>query len=133
MAMKNLKDVLEKLKVDDIMLPGENFPIDGTFDEMIEWLKYNDFVEDSNISRNFRKLVQTYNAMHKKIFLVCDLDNRMQIRIANTIKATISASNPVISINFYEKFIEYMISWPTGFDIINQEECNDWIKKILKR
>ena len=36
--LKNLKDViLEKLKVDDIIF-GVKFPIDGTFEEMIEFL-----------------------------------------------------------------------------------------------
>ena len=34
MVMKNLKDILEKLKVDDIVLTDEEFPIDGTLDDM---------------------------------------------------------------------------------------------------
>ena len=38
--MKNLRDIiLEKLKVDDISLVKKEFPIDGTINEIIEFLK----------------------------------------------------------------------------------------------
>ena len=43
MGMKNLKDtVLEKLKVDDIIL-GEKFPLDGTLEDMCEFLEEQGF------------------------------------------------------------------------------------------
>ena len=60
MAMKNLKDVLEKLKVDDIVL-GEKFPIDGTLDDISNFLKENNFKEIKMsatwelVQRNFLK------------------------------------------------------------------------------
>ena len=44
--MKTLKDtILEKLKVDDIILNKERFPIDGTIDDMIEFLDDTGFKE----------------------------------------------------------------------------------------
>ena len=44
--MKNLKDtIIEKIKVDDIILNKEEFPIDGTIDDMIEFLKDYGFVK----------------------------------------------------------------------------------------
>ena len=46
--MKNLKDtILEKLKVDDITL-NEEFPIDGTVEDMIEFLEDAGFKEVSS-------------------------------------------------------------------------------------
>ena len=41
MGMKNLVDVLEKLKIDDINL--NEFPIDGTIEEMIKFLEEKGF------------------------------------------------------------------------------------------
>lgn len=132
--MKSLRGIiLEKLKVDDIVLSGGNFPIDGDFDEMIEWLQDNGFVEDSNISLNFKQRIQAYNLLHNKIFSVYSLSTGKQIRIVNTIRDTISKRNPIISISFHENFIEYMISWPSGFHVMDKEECEYWIKKIIQK
>ena len=60
MAMKNLEDVLEKLKIDDIVIDKE-FPIDGTLDDMVKFLKHEGFEEIkmsatwNNIQKDFLK------------------------------------------------------------------------------
>ena len=44
--MKDLKDIIsEKLRVDDIVLSNKEFPIDGTVNDMIEFLKDAGFKE----------------------------------------------------------------------------------------
>ena len=43
MVMKNLKDVLEKLKVDDIII--DKFPIDGSIEDIIKFLIENGYKE----------------------------------------------------------------------------------------
>ena len=42
MGMKIIADIYEKLKVDDIVLT-EKFPIDGTIEEMMQFLEENGF------------------------------------------------------------------------------------------
>ena len=52
--MRTLKAVIsEKLKVDDIILNEEKFPIEGTMDDMIKFLEENGFVA-ADESHNYK-------------------------------------------------------------------------------
>ena len=85
--MKNLKDVLEKLKVDDIVI--EKFPIDGTLDNMVEFLKERNFKEISNDFNNY--LYNAFEDAKKKVYLMLD----KEIFFADTSKEKISEYNPI--------------------------------------
>ena len=84
--MKNLKDtILEKLKVDDIT-PDEVFPIEGTYEEVFNFLK----------NHNFIPLESKHSSISKK---------NIRIWFADTSKGEISKDNPVFLINFYNNAI----------------------------
>lgn len=64
--MKNLRDIiLEKLKVDDISLVKKEFPIDGTINEIIEFLKDAGFKKVPSYAgwnatvENFKKIMSS--------------------------------------------------------------------------
>ena len=91
--MKNLKDVLEKLKIDDIKLIKE-FPIDGTIDDMIEFLEKEGFKE-IEYHKNYTLSKQIKNT-NDKVFIT--LENK-RIYFADTSKKTISKENPIFFID----------------------------------
>ena len=96
--MKNLKDVLEKLKVDDIT-PDEVFPIEGTYEEVFNFLKNHNFIplesKHASISKLFNKERDKCMRYNKNI----------RIWFADTSKGEISKDNPVFLINFYNNAI----------------------------
>lgn len=131
--MKNLKDVLEKLKVDDIVL-AEEFPIDGTLDDMAEWLSSNGFEPIEVRLDLYTKYGNICNKLKKKVF--SRLPNTDNILFANTTKNKISANNPmiIISIEDNDRFYMLLVSVDVNehrFDTINREKCIKWIKKIV--
>ena len=89
--MNNLKDsILEKLKVDDIIL--DVFPIDGTLEDIIKFLKAEGFKE---YKLDNYSLVGTFNKNKGKIFLFGDESGNKRLWFANTSREEISAKNPV--------------------------------------
>ena len=97
--MKNIVDIYEKLKVDDIVLNNEEFPINGTFDEMIDFLKEYDFKEvkyDFDKHFLYSESIRDFNNKHKRVFIA----NREEgeIIFADTSREEISAKNLMYSI-----------------------------------
>ena len=88
MVMKNLKDVLEKLRVDDIVLPAK-FPINGTVDDITKFLENNDF-----------KLVHFNGAISEgfnKCKSKCFYKNTTQLWFVDTSKEPIWEMNPIFT------------------------------------
>ena len=89
--MKNLKDVLEKLRVDDIILP-EEFPIDARYEQIIEFLENNNFkrISDKKL-RNWEDVVGEI-CKHDKCYIVGDRDGNgnFNFRIANLEKVPLT-------------------------------------------
>ena len=87
MGMKSLEEViLEKLKIDDIVIDKE-FPIDGTVDDMIEFLKDKAF-----------KYVRCDGAIDKwfnKYKSRCYYYNGENLWFGDTTKGMISSKNPI--------------------------------------
>ena len=86
--MKTITDVLEKLRVDDIIL-NDRFPIDGTLKEMMQFLEENGFkyVEcRSDIDECFNK----YKSK-------CFYKNNEYLWFGDTSKEEISKKNPIFT------------------------------------
>jgi len=97
--MKNLKDaILEKLKVDDIVLE-EKFPIDGTLDDIADFLRKNGFKE---VHEPTRRKLYNYGRGQGKVFLiekdwnkVCHTNRYGAIFFADTSEGCIDRGNPL--------------------------------------
>ena len=93
--MKNLKDtILEKLKVDDIIPDKEKFPINGTIDDMIEFLKEEDFKE-VKYHKNYT-ISEQLKKTNDKVFLIFE---NTRIWFVDTSKEKISEKNPIFYID----------------------------------
>jgi len=133
--MKNLVDVLEKLKVDDISL--NEFPANGTLDDIIEFLKNSNFIiiEEANplADSTVRKLI---NTEHKKICFIYKFMSHFILRFADTSKKEISTENPIFILvkdnNRYKNIYTYRIftQYDDGHKDLDKEE---WTKLINKR
>lgn len=67
--MKNLKDILEKLKVDDITF--DEFPINGTADDIVEFLEENGFKKiDGKNFTYWRQIVKIAKTTTNKAFIL---------------------------------------------------------------
>ena len=86
MEMKNLKDVLEKLKVDDIVLDTV-FPINGTLNDIIEFLKDNGF----KYVRCGGGIDEWFNGYKSK----CFYKTEENLWFGDTSKEKISEDNPI--------------------------------------
>ena len=94
--MKNLKDsILEKLRVDDIIINNE-FPIDGTLKEIIEFLEGEGFVEEEDFkeANDSGKLSVSFDLAKSKCLKVYG----KTIYFADTSKKRISKDNPIFLI-----------------------------------
>ena len=135
--MKNLKDsikdaILEKLKVDDILLDKEEFPIDGTLNDIIEFLKDNGFeyVEcRGGIDEYFNK----YKSK-------CFYKNDVHLWFGDTSKEKISKKNPIFSYRFlFESFGVYYcvqddVCWLVGENYENSKENKkEFLEELNKR
>lgn len=84
--MKNLKDMLEKLKVDDIKINAE-FPIDGDRWDIVDFLK----------GKGFKK-VSEFGYFDGHAIAKCFMVDTMSIYFADTSKREISNENPLFYI-----------------------------------
>ena len=106
MAMKNLKDtILEKLSIDNINLDGE-FPIDGTLEDMVEFLERQGFKHIQHVD-DVNKL---FNSAKSKSFTVTNINKVYYLWFADTSKEKISKKNPIF---YYSreigKYPRYMV------------------------
>ena len=95
--MKTIVDVLEKLKVDDIVL--DEFPVDGTLEDAVKFLKEYGFKEIKfEIKKHF-----LYTSVIKDIenregrYVVVNKDD-LEIMFGDTSKKDIDERNPLYSI-----------------------------------
>lgn len=91
--MKNLVDVYEKLSIDDINLNGE-FPVDGTYEEVFDFLKNHNFIP---LQPKCSSIVKLFNMERNKCIR---FEKNRRILFADTSKEKISERNPVFLINF---------------------------------
>lgn len=97
--MKNLKDsILEKLKVDEI-IPDTEFPIDGPFDDIVDFLKGYGFKEvEYDFDKHFlySEIIRDFDKKHKRVFIANREDG--EIIFADTSREEISSKNSMYSI-----------------------------------
>ena len=102
--MKNLKDtILEKLKVDDIVLNGE-FPIDGTLEEIVEFLEDTGFKEVPNLA-SWDKTFKNYKKYNVKCF-DADRGSHKSIKIINRSNPRFKNKLFYIKLNPEDKYYE---------------------------
>ena len=104
--MKTLKDILEKLKIDDIVL-GEKFPIDGIMDDMIAFLENEGF---KRIQQHTLFPSQVFNFKKDKCLYISD----DQIFFADTSKKKISENNPLFLIGYSPEIYNVYYVDPLG-------------------
>ena len=130
--MKNLKDsILEKLRVDDIIINNE-FPIEGTMDDMIKFLEENGFVA-ADESHNYKGTADDMFDHNKS---KCFYQTSNRFWFADTSKEKISKKNPIFFIAITEKIfsVYYCDSdepyW--GIDIVKNDK-KAFLKELNKR
>ena len=90
--MRTLKDaILEKLKVDDITF--DKFPIDGTLEEIADFLEDNDFIIINNVDGGARNKI--FNSAKSKSFIYITDSDIKRIWFADTSKKEIYKDNPI--------------------------------------
>ena len=114
--LKNLKDIiLEKLSVDNIVIV-EEFPIDGTMEDIVKFLKEQGFKQISS-SGYISDLV---NLTKTKCFM-SDLTN---IWFADTSEKKVSKDNPIFGIAY--KF--YNVYYPKNSNNVRSHEYIDIVE-----
>ena len=129
MTMKNLKDsILEKLSIDNINLNGE-FPVDGTIEEMAEFLEEEGFQQlDSSIVT-----IPAANDAEAKCFMIDKTET--ELWFADTSKEKISKKNPIFSIEIYFKstvFSTYAFNSRGFYERIIDNDKKAFIKELNK-
>ena len=122
--MKNLKDVLEKLKVDDIVLE-EKFPIDGTFDEMIDFLAEQGFKEVPNSTGN--TISKILNKERNKCFIAYN----NTIWFADTSKKEVSEVNPIFLIEKSSSTSSFSVYTP--YKVIVEKNKKAFMEELNKQ
>lgn len=126
--MKNLKDILvEKLKVDDIVLNGK-FPIDGTLDDIAKFLEDAGFVpaeENHNYKGSVDDIFDYNNTK-------CFLKESKRLWFADTSKEKISKSNPIFFIVMPEKI--FKVYYCNNYDTIDivENDKEKFLKELNK-
>ena len=97
--MRKIVDIYEKLKVDDIILDNEEFPINGTIDDIVDFLKRYNFKEveyDSDKHFRYTEIIRDFDKKHKKVFIAYREEG--EITFGDTSREEISAKNLMYSI-----------------------------------
>ena len=124
--MKSLKDTIyEKLKVDDIVLE-EKFPMDGNFDEIIDFLTEQGFKEVPNSTGN--TISKILNKESNKCFINYNNDT---IWFADTTKKEVSDDNPIFLIEKWSKVSSFSVFTP--YKVIVEKNKKAFIKELNKR
>lgn len=124
--MKNLKDtILEKLKVDDITF--NEFPIDGSIEDMIEFLKENGF----RFIKNEEKISVLFDSANSK----CYTTYKNRIWFADTSKEKISKDNPVFTHvdDNHKLYTVYFINNLDSVEHIVEDDKKEFLKELNKR
>ena len=130
MVMKNLKDVLEKLRVDDIVIPDIELPKDLNREKMLNILHQCGFREIPTIEDgSFSDLKKAFNDAHSKAYMLTGIQNREKIRFADTTENEIGGRNvifvycPSSSIRYYYEediFFQFDIRKSRWYEKVNQ-------------
>ena len=124
--MKNLVDIYEKLDLNKVNLKETNiFPIEGTIEEMIEFLEKLGFKEIDDVKG--RSATEFFNNKHDKCYWLRD---KQWIYFGDTSNGDISPTNELFMIMIISK------GGSREYRIINNYACsNDYrndIKAFLK-
>lgn len=125
--MKELKDILlEKLSIDDINL-NEEFPIDGTLEEIIDFLKSKGFKE---IETGDNQINEILNKKRNKCFTLFS----GRIWFADTSKGDISKKNPLFYIDTYNShLLVYYIDKYRDKIYITEDDESEFLEELNKR
>ena len=127
MGMKTIADIYEKLKVDDIVLTKE-FPMDGTLDDMIKFLKKQDFIDISNES--YHLISEIFNKKRKK----CIIKFGNNLSFADTSKGENSKDDPIFYICFIKPRI-YSVYYSVNNNVVDivENDKKKFLEELNKR
>lgn len=100
--MNSLIDyIVERIRVDNIK-PEEfpEFPVDGTYDDVVDFLERCGFNKIKDDSHNMFINAKKFNQEHKRCFSCETSDSHSYVVFADTSKSNISDKNPLYCINF---------------------------------
>ena len=126
--MKTIIDILEKLKVDDIVF--EKFPIDGTVEKMIKFLKEQGFID---ATESYGSLNDIFNTAKSKCFFIYPDDNTKRIWFVDTSEREICKENPVFFIDPTYKYYEVYYLNSSGHATIIDNSKKAFIEELNKR
>ena len=131
--MKNLKDVLEKLRVDDIVL-SEKFPIDGTLDDIIKFLENQGYFGFSWLSETPSGWSKFFNYYKQKSFSHKPKDNwgYAYLKFADTTNKNIGKANPIYEIRFEGNNKIFGIMYSNRSIPVSKEEFLQRLNKQFK-
>lgn len=98
MGMKSIADIYEKLSIDSVRVV-KGFPIDGTLDDIADFLRKNDFKE---VHEPTHRKLYNYGRRQGKVFLIerdwnkeCRTNRYGAIFFADTSEGCIDRGNPL--------------------------------------
>lgn len=116
--MKNLKEILlEKLSIDSIT-PDIEFPIDGTCDKILEFLKEQGFKEVANSTSD--SISKILNIKRNKCFINY---NNTTIWFTDTSKKEVSEDNPIFLIEKSSKASSFSVYIPKKVIVNNDKKA----------
>lgn len=136
--MKQLIDILEKLDLDKVSLIDDEFPIDGSLEDIIKFLIEHNFKEIKELPSLscYTDYVIPFNNYGGKCFgITADgLNGCSIIFIANTLRKKISKSNMLYVIKDEQTRARYRVIWGDSNDkyvFLDENEFKKEIEGIL--
>ena len=129
--MRSIRDILEKLSIDDVNASDDIFPIDKDVAEIENFLIRNGFNKcepSGEYSSNYGDSIKTFNTNKGKYYAI--YASGFTIEFADTSKSVISKKNPLYAVTLeYEKFKKVIAS--TNWKILSKDEFIEEMKKYF--
>lgn len=129
--MRSIRDILEKLSIDDVNTSNDIFPIDKDLAEIESFLIRNGFNKcehSGKYSGNYGDSIKIFNAKKGRYYII--YTSSSTIEFADTSKSVISKKNPLYAVTIeYEKFKRVIAS--TNWKILTKDEFLEEMKKYF--
>ena len=134
--MKTLKDsILEKLDINKVTITQE-FPVNGTWEEMVSFLKSKKFIEFKDDNDFINDTVEFINSNPGKYYAIWYGTNKVDIEFGDTSKDIISEDNPFFYLEVYKSGKNYYKEATSEYAIdvmmIDQKKFEKEIKRYFK-
>lgn len=130
--MKELTDyIIEKLDISNVNLNSE-FPIDASFNEMIDFLKSYGFEELKSLNTGWYGVILVFNKHNKGKYYMFTTSGADSLKFADMSQGEISNNTPLYHIRKTPgKAREFLLSYKNG-DMVKHISKEDFISLIYK-